>query len=68
MQATKSDRQAIASHPHAMKPQMAQLRAKATSTKAQPSKLASPSKLPGPSRLAAQPSKLANATRSPLAQ
>ena len=88
MQEKKSDRQDIASYPHAMKEQMAQLRAKATIAKAQPSKLAGPTrlpagrnrppagrsglagppKLPGPSRLATQPSQLASATRSPLAQ
>ena len=39
--ANRQDRQAIASHPHAMNPHLAQMRAKAVVHKTQPSKLAS---------------------------
>ncbi len=39
--ANRKDRQAIASHPHAMNPHLAQMRAKAVVHKTQPSKLAS---------------------------
>ena len=60
MHASKKDRQEIASHPRAMNPHMAQLRAKAMISKSTPSKLASGSP---PSQLASTASR-----KSPLAQ